>query len=218
MIRTVFAFVFCSFLLSCDRSSDSPTFQQRQQPNFLDVEKLTVTEKVYFDISIDDEPAGRVVIGLFGNNVPATARNFRILSTGEQGLGLADKPLDYTGSSFHRIVPGFVVQGGDIIKGDGTGGESIYGATFPDESFAIPHDRAGLVSMANRGPDTNSSQFFITLAPAPWLNGRHVVFGKVLEGDAVIDQMTQQAADGLDGATKVPVVITEAGMFEDGES
>ena len=131
---------------------------------------------MFFDISIAGKPAGRVVLGLFDSEVPKTTANFKGLITGEKGYG-------YKGSVMHRIVPRFVVQGGDFQFGNGIGGKSIYGGSFPDEpsGLQLQHTGPGILSMANRGKDTNGSQFFITLAPTPWLNQHHVVFGQVMD-------------------------------------
>jgi peptidylprolyl isomerase len=129
--------------------------------------------RVFFDIEVHGEPAGRVVMELRADVVPKTAENFRCMCTGERGKGRSGKALHFKGTAFHRIIPEFMCQGGDFTKGDGTGGESIYGRTFADENFVLRHDQAGVLSMANAGPGTNGSQFFLCTVPCPWLDGKH---------------------------------------------
>ncbi|HBJ38955.1 MAG TPA: peptidylprolyl isomerase [Planctomycetaceae bacterium] len=171
-----------------------------------------VTHKVFFDISIGGEPAGRIVFGLFGQDVPKTAENFRALATGEKGQGKLGKPLSYEGSYFHRVIPSFMLQGGDFTRGNGTGGESIYGEKFPDENFKYRHDRPGLLSMANAGPNTNGSQFFVTTVTTDWLDGRHVVFGRVLEGMDLVKKI--EANGSQSGQPRLPIQITKSGELK----
>ena len=148
---------------------------------------------VYFDVSIGGAEPERIEFELYADTTPKTAENFRALCTGEHGNctaeGHKDKPLSYKGSIFHRIIPGFMCQGGDITNGNGTGGESIYGRKFDDEDFGSKHDVPGLLSMANSGPNTNGSQFFITTVPTPHLDGKHVVFGRVKSGMETVKKM-----------------------------
>jgi len=152
--------------------------------------------RCFFDITIGGIPVGRVVFQLFSDVCPQTCENFRALCTGEKGIGkLTGKPLHYQGSTFHRVVPEFMIQGGDFSDGNGKGGESVYGGMFQDENFELKHDQPFLLSMANKGPNTNGSQFFILTQTAPHLDNIHTVFGVVLSGKEVIKEVEQLQVD-----------------------
>ncbi|EAY01257.1 cyclophilin, putative [Trichomonas vaginalis G3] len=165
--------------------------------------------RVWFDISIDGAAAGRIVIELFVDRVPKTAENFRMLCTGEKGVGRSGAKLHYKGCKFHRIIPHFLIQSGDFISNDGTSNESVYGQRFEDENFSVKHDQPYIVSMANSGRNTNGGQFFITLVKAPWLDFRHVAFGKVIEGTDIVELI--QAAGSSNGAPKQTILISDCG-------
>mmetsp|Transcript_55879 Transcript_55879/g.86887 ORF Transcript_55879/g.86887 Transcript_55879/m.86887 type:complete len:317 (-) Transcript_55879:111-1061(-) len=165
--------------------------------------------QVFFDITIDGVQAGRMVLELFADIVPRTAENFRCLCTGEMGRGRSGKQLHFLGSKFHRIIPGFMCQGGDFTAGNGTGGESIYGGKFEDENFILKHTEAGILSMANAGPGTNGSQFFICTRSTPHLDGKHVVFGRVLEGMELL--MMMEACGSSTGKPSKAVSIYNCG-------
>ncbi|MFI5963135.1 peptidylprolyl isomerase [Streptomyces asoensis] len=165
-----------------------------------------MTTKIYFDITINDEPAGRITFNLFEDVVPKTAENFRALATGEKGFGFA-------GSSFHRVIPQFMLQGGDFTRGNGTGGKSIYGEKFADENFDLKHDRPGLLSMANAGPNTNGSQFFVTTIVTDWLDGKHVVFGEVADESSMALVKKIESYGSRSGATSAKITIAESGQL-----
>ncbi|WP_336317711.1 peptidylprolyl isomerase [Streptomyces lavendofoliae] len=162
-----------------------------------------MSENVFFNVSANGENLGRIVFRLFDDVVPNTARNFRELATGQNGYG-------YKGSPFHRVIPEFMLQGGDFTNGNGTGGRSIYGETFPDENFQLKHDRPYLLSMANAGPGTNGSQFFVTTVATPWLDGKHVVFGEVVEGQDVVKAV--EALGSRSGTTAKKIVVDDCGV------
>ncbi|KAM0333234.1 hypothetical protein ACHAQA_001894 [Verticillium albo-atrum] len=176
------------------------------------VENKEKRSRVFFDISVGGKSVGRVTFELYDDLVPKTAENFRALCTGEKGLGKSGKPLHYKGSIFHRIIKQFMIQGGDFTEGNGTGGESIYGAKFADEAFPKVHDRPFLLSMANAGPDTNGSQFFITTVPTPHLDNKHVVFGEVLNGKSIIRQLENLPTQNGDKPVK-DAIIADCGLL-----
>mmetsp|Transcript_2100 Transcript_2100/g.2932 ORF Transcript_2100/g.2932 Transcript_2100/m.2932 type:complete len:173 (-) Transcript_2100:73-591(-) len=166
---------------------------------------------VFFDITADGAPLGRIEMTLRADVVPKTAENFRCLCTGEKGTGKSGKPLSYKGSSFHRVITQFMCQGGDFTRGNGTGGESIYGEKFADENFQLKHTGPGVLSMANAGPGTNGSQFFLCTVETAWLDGKHVVFGNVTKGMDVVQKV--ESFGSQSGATSKAVVIADCGQL-----
>ena len=166
---------------------------------------------VFLDIDVGARPVGRIEIALSSNVAPRTCENFRALCTGERASARTREPLHFKESSFHRVIPGFMAQGGDFTRHNGTGGESIYGEKFKDENFELKHDAPGVLSMANSGPNTNGSQFFILFEPAPHLDGKHVVFGRVVHGLEVLEEI--QAVGSASGATKEAVLVVDSGQL-----
>jgi len=197
-----------------------------------DKESSPIKEKVYFDITVNGKAEGRIIIGLFSSITPKTCANFKALCTGEIGKATDNAqsppkypgsntkesqsfPLHYKGSTFHRIIPKFMIQGGDFTHFDGTGGRSIYGRSFEDENFRIKHTQPGMVSMANRGPNTNTSQFFICTVPCPWLDGKHVVFGQVIQGMEVVKKI--ESYGSRRGVPSARIVIADCGVVVEKE-
>eukprot|EP01155_Anaeramoeba_flamelloides_P032424 Anaeramoba_flamelloidesa92_21.p1 GENE.a92_21~~a92_21.p1 ORF type:complete len:216 (-),score=30.42 a92_21:422-1039(-) len=172
---------------------------------------MTQRKRCFFDLEVSGLKEGRVVFELFNDVVPLTCENFRCLCTGERSY--QGRSLCYRGSVFHRVIRNFMIQGGDFEKGDGTGGRSIYGDKFRDENFRMKHTTAGLLSMANAGPNTNGSQFFITTVPTPHLDNIHVVFGRVVEGIEIISKVERSSTDVKDRPLKT-VTIANCGELE----
>jgi cyclophilin family peptidyl-prolyl cis-trans isomerase len=195
-----------------DSSSDSVSPQKKVKET-VEEKKPVESKNVFFDMTIGGQTAGRIEMKLYDDVVPRTAANFRALCTGEKGVGKLKKPLHYKGSTFHRVISDFMIQGGDFTQGNGMGGESIYGETFKDENFKMKHSRPGLLSMANAGPHTNGSQFFITTVSTPFLNNKHVVFGEVVKGMDVVRKIENQKVGKEDKPLK-PVVIANCGLVE----
>lgn len=166
---------------------------------------------VYFDMTIGGAAAGRILMELRADVAPKTAENFRALCTGERGTGKSGKALHFKGSAFHRVIPDFMCQGGDFTAGNGTGGESIYGNKFNDENFTLKHTGPGILSMANAGPNTNGSQFFLCTVKTAWLDGKHVVFGSVTDGFDVVKKIEEVGSQS--GKTSKPVVIADCGQI-----
>ena len=212
--EAIVSFLWVACMLCLTGCSDvKPTPETTTKPMDSEMHSnAKITHKVYFDIAIGDEDAGRIVMGLYGDDVPKTVENFRSLCTGEKGMGKSGKPLHYKGSLFHRIIPRFMLQGGDFTKGNGTGGESIYGEKFNDEAFTFKHQEPGLLSMANAGPNTNGSQFFITTVPTPHLDGKHVIFGRVLEGMDLVKKIEKLGSQS--GDTQAFIIIRDCGELK----
>eukprot|EP00919_Chromeraceae_sp_WS-2016_P019928 GHVR01047352.1.p1 GENE.GHVR01047352.1~~GHVR01047352.1.p1 ORF type:complete len:199 (+),score=33.55 GHVR01047352.1:50-646(+) len=195
MMKLVSVFLFATVICSVSAATT-------------DAERITDT--VYFDVKIGDEMAGRITIGLFGDTVPKTVENFKTLCEGNTVSKSSGNKMAYENSIFHRIIPGFMIQGGDFTRHNGTGGESIWGEKFNDENFTLKHKGPGYLSMANAGPNTNGSQFFITTVKTSWLDQRHVVFGKVTDGMNVVQRV--EAVGSQSGKPQQEVKVVKAGV------
>jgi peptidyl-prolyl isomerase E (cyclophilin E) len=197
---------------SSKKTAEKTRDQQRKEDGMGEADRLFSRPIVFFELSLEGKPMGRVEMELFSDVTPKCAENFRALCTGEKGFGASGKQLHFKGSRFHRIIPGFMCQGGDFTRGNGTGGESIYGNKFADENFELKHSSAGLLSMANAGPNTNGSQFFITLAATAWLDNKHTVFGRVSKGREVVKQMEKFGS--AEGKPSGSIVISDCGQIK----
>merc|ERR1712198_570247 len=184
--------------------SDSSTLASSESTRIQSILSTMATVRVFFDVTADGAPVGKVIMELRADVVPKTAENFRALCTGEKGFG-------FKGSSFHRVIPNFMCQGGDFTAGNGTGGKSIYGNKFEDENFSLKHTEPGILSMANAGPNTNGSQFFICTVVTSWLDGKHVVFGKVTSNMELVKKV--EACGTGNGKPKQEVMIADCGQL-----
>lgn len=184
---------------------------QKSYGNQLNTAHISTLPKVYINIRAGNSELGQIVIKLYSNIVPKTCENFRVLCSGERGYTNNGTKISYKNSIFHRIIPNFMIQGGDIPNGDGTGKLSIYGDSFNDESFEVLHDQVGVVSMANSGPDTNGCQFFITTSPQPQLDGKHVAFGQIIAGIEIINEINELGSN--DGTPLVKISVSDCGLI-----
>uniref|UniRef100_A0A7R9WUQ8 Peptidyl-prolyl cis-trans isomerase n=1 Tax=Craspedostauros australis TaxID=1486917 RepID=A0A7R9WUQ8_9STRA len=184
---------------STEQTHELPTYPEGKNPI------------VFFDIEIGGQPKGRIEMTLRADVVPRTAENFRCLCTGEKGKGSLGAPLHFKGSSFHRVIPNFMCQGGDFTNHNGTGGEGIWGQQWSDENFKLKHTGPGTLSMANAGPNTNGSQFFLCTEKTTWLDGKHVVFGNVTKGMDVVKEIERYGSES--GATRKKVVVSDSGQL-----
>merc|ERR1712213_188843 len=185
-------------------SRAAPRSRPRESTRIQTILSTMATVRVFFDVTADGAPVGKVIMELRADVVPKTCENFRALCTGEKGFG-------FKGSSFHRVIPNFMCQGGDFTKHNGTGGKSIYGEKFADENFKLKHEGPGTQSMANAGPGTNGSQFFLCTAKTSWLDGKHVVFGSVVQGMDVVKAVENVGSNS--GKTSAKVLVAECGQL-----